>query len=64
MAMSDDADISDVKQEALLAAEIARVRAAAEPEPGQPGECAYCGEESPRLVRGACAPCRDRRGLK
>ena len=26
---------------------------------GQPGECKLCGEYSPRLVGGACAPCRD-----
>lgn len=27
---------------------------------GRPGECDLCGEWSGRLVRGACAPCRDR----
>jgi len=27
---------------------------------GEPGECIKCGEHSPRLVLGACAPCRDR----
>jgi len=27
---------------------------------GVPGTCARCGEESLRLVRGACAPCRDK----
>lgn len=26
---------------------------------GEPGECDYCGVDSPRLVRGICAPCRD-----
>lgn len=30
---------------------------------GKPGECDLCGEWSGRLVRGACAPCRDLRGL-
>lgn len=33
-------------------------------EPGEPGECDYCGEESARVVmrqeRPACAKCRDR----
>ena len=36
------------------------VRAArAELPPGEPGECEVCGDHSPRLVRGVCAPCRD-----
>lgn len=26
---------------------------------GAPGDCAECGGESPRLVHGICAPCRD-----
>ena len=29
--------------------------------PGEPGECWDCGEEVPRLVRGLCPRCRDRR---
>lgn len=32
-------------------------------EPGQPGECEYCGYQSPRLVGGACARCRDSRRM-
>lgn len=31
---------------------------------GAPGDCDLCGEWSARLVEGACAPCRDRYGLK
>ncbi len=31
--------------------------------PGTPGECDLCGEYTSRLIRGACAPCRDRYGL-
>lgn len=31
-------------------------------QPGDPGECWDCGEEVPRLVRGLCPRCRDRRG--
>lgn len=27
---------------------------------GTPGNCDFCGEWTGRLVRGACAPCRDR----
>ena len=33
---------------------------AARIEPGVPGDCDLCGEWSARLIRGACAPCRDR----
>lgn len=61
--MADEADISDERQAAFTQAEIARIRKAADLPVGEPGECEYCGEQSPRLVRGACAPCRDRRGL-
>ncbi len=28
---------------------------------GAPGVCDECGDDSPRLVRGRCAPCRDGR---
>jgi len=31
---------------------------------GEPGECTHCHEDSPRLVHGACARCRDRYGLE
>lgn len=60
-------DIIDVANEyAAIEAEssLAMVRraAAAIPE-GEPGECELCGEWSARLVRGACAPCRDRFNL-
>ncbi len=38
------------------------LRAARQPIPvGAPGECENCGDDSPRLVRGWCAPCRDGR---
>ena len=33
---------------------------AARIERGVPGDCDLCGEWSARLIRGACAPCRDR----
>lgn len=35
-----------------------RQRAASIPK-GQPGECVWCEEHSPRLVGGHCARCRD-----
>ncbi|NLS27956.1 hypothetical protein S2M10_29580 [Sphingomonas sp. S2M10] len=28
-------------------------------DPGVPGVCGDCGDESPRLVKGSCARCRD-----
>ena len=38
------------------------IRAARQPVPvGVPGECETCFEDSPRLVGGRCAPCRDRK---
>jgi len=57
----DEADMTDLREEAV---HEARLRAAARLlEPGVPGECDLCGEWSGRLVRGACAPCRDKRKL-
>lgn len=61
----DDADKADGliaarEKEALAAAQ----RAVANMPPGVPGECELCGEESPRLVRGVCARCRDKHKLK
>lgn len=58
------ADIIDIANDyAAFEAEssLAMVRraAAAIPE-GEPGECADCGEESPRLVERLCARCRER----
>lgn len=50
-------DYAAIEAESSLAA--VRRAAAAIPE-GEPGECELCGEWSARLVRGACAPCRDR----
>lgn len=42
---------------------IASIRARANIAPGVAGECEYCGEHSLRLIKGACAPCRDRKKL-
>lgn len=62
--MADDADVSVAKEELLLDAGIQHVlqQAAAIPK-GEPGECRFCGEDSPRLVGRACARCRDKRKL-
>ena len=51
----------DIIFEEITKQEIAR-RAAAIPV-GEPGECELCGWDSPRLVNGACAPCRDKHKL-
>ena len=47
----------------IIAEELARgIAAARVPVPeGEPGECARCGEDMPRLIHGRCAPCRDGR---
>jgi hypothetical protein len=47
---------NDVAQAALDRS----IRAARAPIPiGVPGECQNCGDDSPRLVMGRCAPCRE-----
>lgn len=57
----DDADIAEERARLALEADVMNVRKAAATMPaGKPGECDLCGEWSARLVRGACAPCRDR----
>lgn len=57
--MADEADRAQVQEEFLLQAAI---RDAARPlAPGFPGDCERCGDPSPRLVGGICAPCRDGR---
>lgn len=59
--MADDIDRAQAREQADRESAI---RAAAKPLPaGKPGPCDLCGEESMRLIEGACAPCRDRYGL-
>lgn len=57
--LADDADV-------LIAEHFERsLRAARVPVPaGVAGECDDCGEDSPRLIGGYCAPCRDRQGRR
>ena len=62
--MADEVDRSEEIERVHREAHIKDVLNAASKIPkGEPGECKYCGEESKRLVRGVCAPCRDRRRL-
>ena len=62
--MSERGDLIDMandKAAALIDAQSAEVRYQAQHMPvGEPGICSRCDESSPRLVRGVCAPCRDR----
>ncbi len=55
--MADDVEIAA----AITSRNLERsIRAARQPIPaGAPGECSTCGGDSPRLVVGRCAPCRD-----
>lgn len=54
-------DIANEHAQLLLDATIKAV--AKDIEPGIAGECNLCGEFSSRLIRLACAPCRDKYGL-
>lgn len=58
--MTDDIDRANDHVEALTEHSI-RANARDLP-PGEPGICSECGEHSERLVRGACAPCREEFG--
>jgi hypothetical protein len=57
--MADQIDLAQHYAETMLAEAI---RIARQPVPaGAPGTCSDCGDESPRLVDGRCAPCREPR---
>lgn len=60
----DECDRAQMREESVRdgAVEDAMHKARQIPK-GEPGECDFCGEWSGRLVNGACAPCRDKRGL-
>jgi hypothetical protein len=62
--MSERGDVIDQandKAAALLDAAAAEIRYQASRMPiGEPGDCELCGAWSGRLVRGVCAPCRDK----
>lgn len=58
----DEVDEATERSQRRIDEGIARARA----QPlvaGHPGDCDLCGEQSMRLVLGACAPCRDKWGL-
>lgn len=58
-------DLADIAQEIILVDTDNGVNAArrdlAQMPAGEPGECEVCLDDSPRLVGGKCAPCRDGR---
>jgi len=62
--VSDRGDVVDMandKAAALVDARESEIRYQAQHmQAGAPGICSRCDESSPRLVRGVCAPCRDR----
>lgn len=61
----DDVDKTQERSDVELGASIESMRQLAARIPkGQPGDCYLCGEWSGRLVKGACAPCRDKHGLE
>lgn len=61
--MADTLDLITDQEEGILARQIAaRVALAAAPDPAMPGECAECGDDHPRILRGRCPTCRDGKG--
>lgn len=59
--MADEIDVSSERIQHETDRAVDNIRqAAAELPPGEPGDCDLCGEWSGRLIRGVCAPCRDR----
>lgn len=59
--MSDEIDAAQIREQEVTERALATARAmVAKIQKGEPGECSRCGEESPRLVGGVCAPCRDK----
>jgi hypothetical protein len=53
-------DIAQAERDRAIAEAVAK---ASNIPLGVAGDCDFCGEWSGRLVGGACAPCRDLRGL-
>jgi len=57
----DPLDVASETSQRWLDQQIAATRA--DIVPGEPGDCAECGEHSERLVDRHCARCRDELGL-
>jgi len=60
--MADEVDRANEYAALQLEQAIAATRS--DLDQGVAGECELCGEWSGRLIKGVCAPCRDRYGLE
>jgi len=60
--MSDIADKANEVTEAWLQQKIDAARGVIKP--GKEGDCDMCGEWFGRLIKGVCAPCRDKYNLQ
>jgi RNA polymerase-binding transcription factor DksA len=59
--MTDEVDRAEKDAEFLMDAQVRDIHSKVTKIPaGVPGECDKCGEDSPRLVEGNCARCRDK----
>lgn len=58
--MADEVDFANERVEAHRVTSLRRVLTE-KFDAGVPGDCIECGEDSPRLVGGRCAYCRDGR---
>jgi hypothetical protein len=58
--MPDEIDLAQDRERIATDDAIRQVQRRADLPAGAPGECDLCGEQSARLVNGACAPCRDK----
>lgn len=61
--MPDEFDRIQEREEGILDLQVQAQRAKPRMAKGEPGTCKMCGEDSPRLVGGVCAPCRDKHKL-
>ena len=62
--MSDEIDLQQERDAEPERRRLQAIRSQAAAIPvGEPGICEWCDCESPRLVGGACAPCRDKHKL-
>lgn len=60
--MPDLADEASAVENVFLQEALSRINHD-DLDPGVQGDCDLCGEWSGRLIRGICAPCRDKRHL-
>ena len=57
--MADIIDRANDYHESWLQEQIRKHGVATIPK-GEPGECDWCGQFNPRIVKGACSKCRDK----